>query len=104
MGLETFDMVEGLRNQLNNIFCCVGWFHEFYYHVYGNPNLCQEPLFNDQDGRGFEWFMQLPTMTTLFEGHPFSQEHIIFNLMNLYVEIEFIRSHTQIYDKFNNTP
>ena len=41
------------------------------------------------------------SMATLFEGHPFSQEHLVFNLMKLYVDIEFTGSHTQFYDKFN---
>ena len=41
------------------------------------------------------------SMATLFEGHPFAQEHLVFNLMKLYVDIEFTGSHTQFYDKFN---
>lgn len=44
---------------------------------------------------------KLPTMATLFEGHHLAQEYLVFNLMKLYVDIEFTGSHTQFYDKFN---
>ncbi|XP_057872482.2 probable ubiquitin conjugation factor E4 [Cryptomeria japonica] len=40
-------------------------------------------------------------MSTLFEGHPLALEYLVFNLMKLYVDIEFTGSHTQFYDKFN---
>lgn len=44
---------------------------------------------------------KLPAMATLFEGHHLAQEYLVFNLMKLYVDIEFTGSHTQFYDKFN---
>ena len=31
---------------------------------------------------------QLPAMDTLFQGHHLAQEHLVFNLMKLYVDIE----------------
>uniref|UniRef100_A0A0D6R1N6 RING-type E3 ubiquitin transferase n=1 Tax=Araucaria cunninghamii TaxID=56994 RepID=A0A0D6R1N6_ARACU len=40
-------------------------------------------------------------MATMFEGHPLALEYLVFNLMKLYVDIEFTGSHTQFYDKFN---
>ncbi|GAA0149185.1 ubiquitin-protein ligase [Lithospermum erythrorhizon] len=39
--------------------------------------------------------------STLFEGHQLSLEHLVRNLLKLYVDIEFTGSHTQFYDKFN---
>ncbi|KAH9298077.1 hypothetical protein KI387_029759, partial [Taxus chinensis] len=44
---------------------------------------------------------KLSAMATLFEGHPLALEYLVFNLMKLYVDIEFTGSHTQFYDKFN---
>ncbi|XP_065855974.1 probable ubiquitin conjugation factor E4 [Euphorbia lathyris] len=39
--------------------------------------------------------------STLFEGHQLSLEHLVRNLLQVYVDIEFTGSHTQFYDKFN---
>lgn len=44
---------------------------------------------------------KLPAMATLFEGHQLAQEYLVFNLLKLFVDIEFTGSHTQFYDKFN---
>ncbi|CAO2820573.1 unnamed protein product [Amaranthus hypochondriacus] len=38
---------------------------------------------------------------SLFEGHQLSLQHLVRNLLKLYVDIEFTGSHTQFYDKFN---
>eukprot|EP00252_Welwitschia_mirabilis_P016787 TRINITY_DN3721_c0_g1_i1.p1 TRINITY_DN3721_c0_g1~~TRINITY_DN3721_c0_g1_i1.p1 ORF type:complete len:1020 (+),score=199.58 TRINITY_DN3721_c0_g1_i1:182-3241(+) len=43
----------------------------------------------------------IPTMATLFEGHSLALEYLVFNLMKVYVDIEFTGAHTQFYDKFN---
>eukprot|EP00252_Welwitschia_mirabilis_P016789 TRINITY_DN3721_c0_g1_i3.p1 TRINITY_DN3721_c0_g1~~TRINITY_DN3721_c0_g1_i3.p1 ORF type:complete len:421 (+),score=80.73 TRINITY_DN3721_c0_g1_i3:187-1263(+) len=40
-------------------------------------------------------------MATLFEGHSLALEYLVFNLMKVYVDIEFTGAHTQFYDKFN---
>ncbi|KAG1366813.1 hypothetical protein COCNU_13G006030 [Cocos nucifera] len=37
---------------------------------------------------------------SLFEGHQLSLDHLVRNLLKLYVEIEFTGSHTQFFDKF----
>eukprot|EP01018_Ginkgo_biloba_P036582 Gb_15414 [translate_table: standard] len=42
-----------------------------------------------------------PAMATLFEGHSLALEYLVFNLLKLYVDIEFTGAHTQFYDKFN---
>ncbi|XP_077223679.1 putative ubiquitin conjugation factor E4 isoform X2 [Tasmannia lanceolata] len=42
-----------------------------------------------------------PATASLFEGHQFSLEYLVRNLLKLYVDIEFTGSHTQFYDKFN---
>lgn len=44
---------------------------------------------------------KLPAMASLFEGHQLAQEYLVFNLLKLFVDIEFTGSHTQFYDKFN---
>ncbi|KAF3783761.1 putative ubiquitin conjugation factor E4 [Nymphaea thermarum] len=40
-------------------------------------------------------------MAALFEGHQLALQHLVHNLLKLYVDIEFTGSHTQFYDKFN---
>ncbi|EFJ06900.1 ubiquitin-protein ligase, UFD2 [Selaginella moellendorffii] len=41
------------------------------------------------------------SLTTLFEGHQLAMDHLVPDLLKLYVDIEFTGSHTQFYDKFN---
>lgn len=41
------------------------------------------------------------SMASLFEGHQLALQHLVPNLLKLYVDIEFTGSHTQFYDKFN---
>ncbi|ERN10305.1 hypothetical protein AMTR_s00177p00048180, partial [Amborella trichopoda] len=38
---------------------------------------------------------------SLFEGHQLALEYLVYNLLKLYVDIEFTGAHTQFYDKFN---
>ncbi|CAN6470133.1 unnamed protein product [Victoria cruziana] len=40
-------------------------------------------------------------MAALFEGHQLTLQHLVHNLLKLYVDIEFTGAHTQFYDKFN---
>ncbi|KAM0865296.1 hypothetical protein ACQ4PT_043365 [Festuca glaucescens] len=43
----------------------------------------------------------LAATASLFEGHQLCLDHLVPNLLKLYVEIEFTGSHTQFFDKFN---
>ena len=76
-------------------------FMNFIIMFMANPLYIKNPYLRAKMVEVLNGWMQLPAMATLFEGHPFAQEHLVFNLMKLYVDIEFTGSHTQFYDKFN---